>query len=111
MKFNKLPKRGASPSILGFAPNIDFDKDRLAKSHGYANFKELKQSGDKNHLKMVESAEAAYLKSKNEIVPWIESHVATADAVHDLVDAINTLEIRINELNGRLSALEAQANQ
>ena len=111
MKFNKLPKKGQAPNILGFTPASKFDKDRYAQNFGYANYAELKAAKDPNHTQSMESAEAAFNKSKNEIVPWMESHVATADAVHDLVDAVNLLEIRINELNGRLTALEAQANQ
>lgn len=111
MKFNKVPKKGKAPNILGFTPNSKFDKDRYAKNFGYKDHAELVAAADPNHLQAVDSAEAAFNKSKNEIIPWMESHVATADTVNDLVDAVNVLEVRINELNGRLTALEAQANQ
>ena len=111
MKFNKLPKKGQTPNILGYTPSSTFDKDRYAKSFGYKNHADLVSSGNQKHIDSASSAEAAFNKSKSEIVPWMESHVATADAVNDLVDAVNILEVRINELNGRLSALEAQANQ
>jgi hypothetical protein len=111
VKFNKLRKKGQAPNILGFTPSSKFDKDRYAKNFGYKNHAELVSTGNQNHIDSVGSAEAAFNKSKNEIVPWMESHVATADAVNDLVDAVNVLEVRINELNGRLAALEAQANQ
>lgn len=106
MKPKNMPKRGASPDILGFGPDVTFDKDRYAKNYGYSNFAELKIAGNDDHVKMIQSAEDAFNKSKNEIIPWMESHVATADTVHELVEAVTALEVEVAALTKRLAALE-----
>lgn len=108
MKFDNLPDKKEDANILGFGPDIQFDKDRYSKNYGYGTFDALKKAGKTDFVKMIESAEESFNRNKREISPWMESHVQIVDTLHDLVDAVNTLESQNADLVKRIEALESK---
>jgi hypothetical protein len=107
-EISALPDHTLEPTVFGYAPENTYDRDRGAKALGFANEADLLAGGNEANRKSLDAAEASWQNSNDQISSWLEDHVKTSIAVHDLITAVANLEQRASEQSARIRALEAR---
>jgi hypothetical protein len=108
MGLESLPDNTKPPEIFGYKPNSVFDRDKGAQSLGFSNEIDLIANGGEQAINSLNSAEVTWQENNDQISAWLENHMQTAQAVHDLDARLDALELRVTEQAARIRALEAR---
>lgn len=108
MALENLPDNTRPPHIFGFKPNQLFDRDLGAQSCGFADEADLLARGTAEDLDRLEKLGESFQKNNDQITTWLDNHMKTAQAVHDLDARLDIMELRVSEQAARIRALEAQ---
>jgi len=104
-----LPDPEKSPTIFGYEPNNIYDRNIGARQLGYADEADLIANGTSEQIAALDAQEASWQANNDQISDWLEDHVKTSIAVHDLVASVAALEDRVTAQAARIRALEAAA--
>lgn len=107
MGLENLPDNTRPPEIFGYKPNNPFDRDMGARSLGFADEADLLSNGNESDLERLNVLAETFQQNNDQIADWLDNHVKTANAVHELDARIDFLEARITEYAARIRALEA----
>ena len=107
MGLENLPDIGPA-EIFGFKPNQIFDRDMGARSCGFESEADLLENGDERDRVRLELHAETWQANNDQITDWLENHMKTAQAVHDLDARLDVLELRTSEQAARIRALEAR---
>jgi hypothetical protein len=108
MGLDNLPDSTRPAEIFGFKPRQVFDRDMGARSCGFESEADLLENGDDRDRVRLELHAESWQKNNDPITDWLENHMKTAQAVHELDTRLDFLEERLSEQAARIRALEAR---
>jgi hypothetical protein len=108
MGLENLPDNTRPPEIFGYKPDNPFDRDMGAKTLGFIDLADLLASGKESDIERLNVLAETFQQNNDQIADWLDNHVKTANAVHELDARIDFLEARISEQAARIRALEAR---
>lgn len=108
MGLENLPDNTRPPEIFGYKPNNPFDRDMGARSLGFADEADLAANGDPTAIDRLNVLAETFQQNNDQISAWLDNHMKTAQAVHDLDARLDVLELRVTEQAARIRALEAR---
>lgn len=108
MGLENLPDNTRPPEIFGYKPEQIFDRDKGAQSLGFADEADLIANGDPTAVDRLDVLAQTWQENNDQISAWLDNHMKTAQAVHDLDARLDVAEARMSEQAARIRALEAR---